>query len=228
VTTSEWMDEKLAARWTAADSLKELLVLPRRISATVIAADRPGTALVVDVGSGPGDYLSTMLDTFPAARGVWTDVSPAMADIARPALAAYRDRVEFRLVDLEDLSPLPEQADVITTSRASHHFDADTLARFYASAADHLAPGGWLVNLDHVLSPGAWDRRLRDARAAMIPPKQDGTGHSHDKPLPMVEEHLAALAAAGFDADREFRAPRPRTAAHQDTDARPTRTDMQR
>jgi len=199
VTTSEWMDEKLAARWTAADSLKELLVLPRRISATVIAADRPGTALVVDVGSGPGDYLSTMLDTFPAATGVWTDVSPAMADIARPALAGYRDRVEFRLVDLEDLSPLPEQADVITTSRASHHFDADTLARFYASAAGHLAPGGWLVNLDHVLSPGAWDRRLRDARAAMIPPKQDGTGHSHDKPLPMVEEHLAALAAAGFE-----------------------------
>jgi SAM-dependent methyltransferase len=199
VTTSEWMDEKLAARWTAADSLKELLVLPRRISATVIAADRPGTALVVDVGSGPGDYLSTMLDTFPAARGVWTDVSPAMADIARPALARYRDRVEFRLVDLEDLSPLPEQADVITTSRASHHFDADTLARFYASAAGHLAPGGWLVNLDHVLSPGAWDRRLRDARAAMIPPKKDGTGHSHDKPLPMVEEHLAALAAAGFE-----------------------------
>jgi SAM-dependent methyltransferase len=193
------MDEKLAARWTAADSLKELLILPRRISATVIAADRPGTALVVDVGSGPGDYLSTMLDTFPAATGVWTDVSPAMADIARPALAGYRDRVEFRLVDLEDLSPLPEQADVITTSRASHHFDADTLARFYASAAGHLAPGGWLVNLDHVLSPGAWDRRLRDARAAMIPPKQDGTGHSHDKPLPMVEEHLAALAAAGFE-----------------------------
>ena len=199
MTTSEWMDEKLAARWTAADSLKELLILPRRISATVIAADRPGTALVVDVGSGPGDYLSTMLDTFPAATGVWTDVSPAMADIARPALAGYRDRVEFRLVDLEDLSPLPEQADVITTSRASHHFDADTLARFYASAAEHLAPGGWLVNLDHVLSPGAWDRRLRDARAAMIPPKQDGTGHSHDKPLPMVEEHLAALAAAGFE-----------------------------
>ena len=199
MTTSEWMDEKLAARWTAADSLKELLILPRRISATVIAADRPGTALVVDVGSGPGDYLSTMLDTFPAARGVWTDVSPAMADIARPALAGYRDRVEFRLVDLADLSPLPEQADVITTSRASHHFDADTLARFYASAAGHLAPGGWLVNLDHVLSPGAWDRRLRDARAAMIPPKQDGTGHSHDKPLPMVEEHLAGLAAAGFE-----------------------------
>lgn len=130
---------------------------------------------------------------------MWTDVSPAMAAIARPALAPYRDRVEFRLVDLEDLSGLPEQADVITTSRASHHFDADTLARFYASAAKHLAAGGWLVNLDHVLSPGAWDRRLRDARAAMIPPKKDGTRHSHDKPLPMVEEHLAALAAAGFE-----------------------------
>jgi trans-aconitate methyltransferase len=199
VTTSEWMDEKLAARWTAADSLKEMLVLPRRISATVVAADRPGTALVVDVGSGPGDYLATMLDTFPSARGLWTDVSPAMEDIARPALAAYGDRVEFRLVDIEDLSPLPAGVDVLTTSRASHHFDADTLARFYAAAAGHLAPGGWLVNLDHVLSPGAWDRRLRDARTAMIPQKREGTGHSHDKPLPTVDEHLAGLAAAGFD-----------------------------
>jgi SAM-dependent methyltransferase len=198
VTTSEWMDRGLAARWTAADSLKELLVMPRRISATVVAADRPGTALVVDVGSGPGDYLATMLDTFPAARGVWTDVSPAMEDIARPALAAYGDRVEFRLVDFEDLSPLPAGVDVLTTSRASHHFDPATLARFYASAADHLAPGGWLVNLDHVLSPGAWDRRLRAARTAMIPPNREGTGHSHDKPLPTVDEHMTGLTAAGF------------------------------
>src|SRR5919107_5370053 len=106
MTSWEGMDSRLAARCTAADSLKEMLVLPRRISATVVAADRPGTALVVDVGSGPGDYLATMLDTFPAARGLWTDVSPAMEDIARPALAAYGDRVEFRLVDIEDLSPL--------------------------------------------------------------------------------------------------------------------------
>lgn len=199
MTTSEWMDEGLAAQWTAADSLKEFLALPRRLSATVVAADRPGTALVVDIGSGPGDYLATMLDMFPAARGLWTDVSPAMRDIARPALAGYGDRVEFRLVDIEDLSALPSGIDVLTTSRASHHFDAATLARFYATAAEHLAPGGWLVNLDHVLSPGAWDRRLRDARKAMIPQKREGgTGHSHDKPLPMVEEHLAGLAAAGF------------------------------
>jgi len=111
MTTSEWMDEKLAARWTAADSLKEMLVVPRRISATIVAADRPGSRLVVDIGSGPGDYLAALLDAFPAARGVWTDVSPAMEDIARPELVRYGDRVEFHLVDIEDLSPLPGGAD---------------------------------------------------------------------------------------------------------------------
>lgn len=198
MTTSEWMDERLAARWTAADSLKEMLVVPRRISARIVAADRPGSTLLVDVGSGPGDYLATFLDAYPVARGVWTDVSPAMEDIARPELARYGDRVEFRIVGIEDLSGLPDRADVITTSRASHHFDAATLARFYTEAATHLAPGGWLVNLDHVLSPGAWDRRLRAARKAMIPPKKEGTGHSHDKPLPTAAEHLSGLAAAGF------------------------------
>lgn len=198
MTSSQWMDEALATRWTAADSLKEMLVLPRRMTATVVAADRPGTALVVDVASGPGDYLATMLDAFPDARGVWTDVSPAMQDIARPRLARYGDRVEFRIVDIEDLSALPSDADLVTTSRASHHLDPAALARFYTAAEEHLAAGGWLVNLDHVLSPGAWDRRLRDARNAMIPQKKDGTGHTHDKPLPTVDEHLAGLAAAGF------------------------------
>jgi SAM-dependent methyltransferase len=199
VPTSEWMDAALAARWTAADSLKEMLVLPRRISATIVAADRPGTALVVDVGSGPGDFLATMLDTFPAAQGLWTDVSPAMEDIARPELARYGDRVRFRIVDIEDLSPLPDGADLITTSRASHHFDADTLTRFYTAAAAHLAPGGWLVNLDHVLTPGAWDARLRSARATMIPQQKQGSGHSHDRPLPTLDAHLSGLAAAGFE-----------------------------
>jgi trans-aconitate methyltransferase len=176
-----------------------MLVVPRRISATIVAADRPGTALVVDVGSGPGDYLATMLDMFPSARGVWTDVSPAMEDIARPELARYGDRIEFALVDIEDLTPLPAAADVITTSRASHHLDPAALARFYAGAAGHLAPGGWLVNLDHVLTPGPWERRLRAARTAMIPPKREGTGHSHDKPLPTLDQHLSGLATAGFD-----------------------------
>ena len=57
----------------------------------------------MDVGSGPGDYLSTMLDTFLAAQGRGRTCAGDGGD-ARPALAPYRDRV-FRLVDL-DLSAL--------------------------------------------------------------------------------------------------------------------------
>ena len=85
-------------------------------------------------------------------------------------------------------------ADPSTGSRAGDAATrTSTAGRMLVVASDRVSA------FDHVLSPGAWDRRLRDARKAMIPQHREGTGHSHDKPLPMVEEHLAALAAAGFE-----------------------------
>jgi hypothetical protein len=38
-----------------------------------------------------------------------------------------------------------------------------------------------------------------ERRSATPKQKREGTGHSHDKPLPLVEEHLAGPAAAGFE-----------------------------
>lgn len=200
--TAEWLDADFVARWTAADSLAGFLQVARRISATVVAidlADGGAEATVLDIGSGPGDYLATMLQALPGARGIWTDVSPAMAETARERLAPFGDRVSFQLTDMTDLDDLASDLDVIVTSRASHHLDADELARFYRDAAAHLAPGGWVVNLDHVTPAPGWNDRLRAARVALVPPSDKASGHSHDKPLPTVQHHLDGLRAAGLN-----------------------------
>ena len=174
MTTSEWMDEKLAARWTAADSLEGAA---RRAPADQRdgrrrrpARHRAGRGRRQRSGGLPVDHARHV----PGGAGHVDGRVAGDGGHPGPALASYRDRVEFRLVDIEDLSPLPAQADVITTSRASHHLDAATLARFYASAAAHLAPGGWLVNLDHVLSPGAWDRRAAGRARGDDPAEEAG------------------------------------------------------
>ena len=197
-----WRDTDFARAWADGDSYRDLLSFPRHMAAVIIAADQPEPGTIVDIGSGPGDFLAVMLEQFPQARGVWTDVSEAMFDMARERLARFGDRVDFHLVDMTDLAGggVPGSADVITTSRAAHHLDRDGLADFYAQAAGRLAPGGWLVNLDHIgpAGPGdTWDQRLRAARK-QFGVAQSGTKHHHNYPLTSVQDHLDAFAMAGI------------------------------
>ena len=160
-----WRDDDFARSWAAGDSIHDLLDFPRRMAAAIVAEDIPAPATIVDIGAGPGAVLEVFLERFPDAKGVWSDVSMSMLDMAKERLAPFGDRVEYVLADMTALegTGLPDQADVITTSRAAHHFDKAGLAAFYAAAARRLKPGGWLVNLDHV-GPARRDRRGRRVR----------------------------------------------------------------
>lgn len=194
-----WLDPQFARQWAAHDGIADMLAFPRRIAAAMVAHDRPDVRLIVDIGSGPGDFLGVMLEQFPDARGLWTDASPAMLELAERRLGEYAGRVEYAIVDLTALGDsVPQDVDVITTSRAAHHLDRDGLAGFYREAARHLAPGGWLANLDHIGPTDDWDARLRAVRARFRTSRQDGPKHHHNYPLTSVEDHFAALAAAGL------------------------------
>jgi SAM-dependent methyltransferase len=208
LTSTQWRDPQFARQWAAQDVLQDLLDLPRTIAAAIVAADRPGSRLIVDIGSGPGAFLERFLTAFPDASGVWSDLSPTMRDLAGEKLAGYAPRVSFQIADMADLSGLPFGADVITSSRASHHLTVETLRDFYAGVHARLAPGGWLVNLDHTYSVSAeWEQRLRAARSALIPPSPGREGHHHTSAPPTIAEHLDALRAVGFtDLDMPWRA----------------------
>jgi SAM-dependent methyltransferase len=206
-----WRDDDFARSWAAGDSIHDLLNFPRRMAAAIVAEDLPAPATIVDIGAGPGAVLAVFLERFPGAKGVWSDVSMSMLDMAKERLAPFGDRVEYVLADMTALegTGLPDQADVITTSRAAHHFDKAGLAAFYAAAARRLKPGGWLVNLDHVGPasqagpPGVagfdevWDQRLRSARKA-FGVASNGPKHHHNYPLTSVQDHLDAFGAAGI------------------------------
>lgn len=196
-----WQEAEFAQEWTRADTVAGMLDFPRRLAAALVAQDRPGTAKVVDIGSGPGEFLSIFLAEFPQATGVWTDASEAMLDIAKERLAPYGDRVEYRIVDMTDLgsADLPTDADVVMTSRAAHHLDRAGLFAFYSDVERHLAPGGWLVNLDHIgPRDDDWDKLLRVVRKRFQPPAKATRPHHHNYPLTGVTDHVDALNAAGL------------------------------
>jgi SAM-dependent methyltransferase len=196
--TAFWTDPTAALGWAEHDAQQALLALPRAIAAEIVAGDRPQTDVVADVGSGPGDFLATFLRRLPAARGVWSDISKAMESLGRERLAEFDARVDYHIADMTDFAGLAEDVDVIITSRAVHHLDRDGLHAFYREAGQHLAPGGWLVNLDHFGPSDAWDARLRAARKVLVPRTGEQRPHHHKYPLTSVGDHLHAFAEAGF------------------------------
>lgn len=200
-----WRDPQYARAWMHGDTLADMLVFPRSLAAALVAQDRPEVRTVVDIGSGPGAFLATFLDTFPQAQGVWSDASEPMLEAARENLGRFGDRVSFVLADMTDLARagLPETADVMLTSRAAHHLDQPALQTFYTAAAGRLLPGGWLVNLDHIGPEDRWDKRFRALRPAFNKGGTTETKHHHNYPLTSIEDHLDALTAAGIT-DREI------------------------
>jgi SAM-dependent methyltransferase len=203
-----WHDAGFARQWADGDSFRDLLAFPRRMAAVIIADDNPAARTIVDIGSGPGDFLAVMLEQFPAARGIWTDASEAMLGLARERLASFGARVDYRIVDMTALAggQIAAGADIITTSRAAHHLDRPGLSGFYAQAGSLLADGGWLVNLDHIGPADVWDKRLRAARRR-LGAESNGPRHHHNYPLTSVDDHMQAFAAAGFaDVELAWRA----------------------
>lgn len=206
---SPWQDRAYATAWAHNDATSDLLALPRAMAAAIVAGDRPAAALVADIGAGPGAVLEVFLAELPEARGVWCDASEAMLEQARVRLGPFGERVQFVLGDMTDPANagIPRGLDALVTSRAAHHLDREGLAAFYAAAARHLAPGGWLVNLDHVGPTDIWDKRFRQARPRFVPPGPPLGAHHHDYPLPSADDHLAGFAAAGItDVDVAWKA----------------------
>lgn len=206
---ASWRDPEFARSWAAGDRMGDFLALPRAMAASVVALEDRMPRVIVDVGSGPGAFLAVFLKKFPRARGVWFDVSEAMLEKARVELGPLIERVEFRLGDMAEFGDagLPLGVDAIITSRALHHLGAAGIATFYSDAANHLAPGGWLINLDQVGLEAKWQRRLGAVRPQIIPPNQSRTHHDHPAVLPSIDDHLNALTAAGVpDVDVPWRA----------------------
>jgi trans-aconitate methyltransferase len=196
-----WSSEEFVAEWVGQDVLSDMLTLPRQISAALIADAGVSVSHAIDLGSGPGAYLQTLLESFPGARGTWIDTSTTMETVARERLAGLGDRVGFRLGDIEVLDELAlEPAEVVVTSRVVHHLSPESIQDFYRGVHELLEPGGFFFNLDHFAAPGDWDERYRRIRRQFTgKPKRDIPPHRHDFPFSPIDAHLGWLDEAGFD-----------------------------
>jgi SAM-dependent methyltransferase len=197
-----WHSADYVAEWVGADVLDDLLLLPRQISTALVANEGIPVEHVVDLGAGPGAYLTVLMKAFPSAHGTWVDSSQPMRARAQERLAALGARVDYVIGDVEALAEIDlDPPDVVVTSRVLHHFSPETLQSLYGAVFELLRRGGFFFNLDHFGAPPRWEARYRAIRREFTaPPTRETRPHRHDFPLQQVERHLDWLAAAGFEA----------------------------
>jgi SAM-dependent methyltransferase len=197
-----WSEGEFVAEWVNTDVVASMLTLPRQISAALIADAEVPVSHVIDLGSGPGAYLDTLLRAFPLARGTWIDSSDSMEEIARERLAPLEGRVEYHLAEIEALAELDlEPGEIVVTSRVVHHLSPEAIQQLYKQVHELLPPGGFFFNLDHFGAPADWEQRYRRIRPQFTGPRTaDIPPHRHDYPFSQIGEHLGWLEQAGFAA----------------------------
>ena len=100
------------------------------------------TGQVLDAGCGTGEQ--TLLAALSGADALGVDVSPLALEQARGKAAARGIKARFEVADALSLGDLGVSFDTVIDSGLFHVFDDDNRARYVASLASVLRPGGHL------------------------------------------------------------------------------------
>jgi SAM-dependent methyltransferase len=100
------------------------------------------TGQVLDAGCGTGEQ--TLLAASSGAEALGVDVSPLAVEQARGKASARGIKARFEVADALLLGDLGLSFDTIIDSGLFHVFDDESRARYVASLASVLRPGGYL------------------------------------------------------------------------------------
>jgi len=146
----DWMAEHADASSTFNKAMAQSL---RRQGNPVESYDYSGKRLVVDVGGGRGDLISSVLVANPAMEGVLFDLPQGSAE-AQSLLQAkgVEDRCHIKTGSFFD--SIPSGGDVYVLSRILHDWPDDKAATILANCRKAIKDDGTLLIRDYVLSDG--------------------------------------------------------------------------
>ncbi|PZE84145.1 trans-aconitate 2-methyltransferase [Curtobacterium sp. MCBD17_032] len=112
----------------------------------------PEGGVVLDLASGPGSISQRVLARRPDVTCIAVDFDPVLLELGRTALAGQPVRfVDADLWDRDWTAGLDGAVpDAVLSSTALHWLPSDVLSRVYNDLGGLLAPGGVVLNADHL------------------------------------------------------------------------------
>lgn len=104
---------------------------------------------ILDLGIGTGKTAKAILDKFPNATIDGYDISPNMMSVAKNSLKEYKNRVNFTVEDIKDIS-FTEKYDSCVSVLAIHHLDANEKKELYKKIFLALNSKGIFINGDKI------------------------------------------------------------------------------
>lgn len=110
----------------------------------------------IDLGCGDGILGAALLEKYPHSQGVLVDFSEPMLEQARLQLKDFAGQLQF--VNLDYSEPTWVQVlqaggpfDAIVSRYSIHHQPDGRKRAIYQDIFRLLAPGGWFINIEHIL-----------------------------------------------------------------------------
>lgn len=157
--THDFADEAYSRDWETRFSLS-----PGReaLFSTIIDALKGAghaSALIVELGSGPGFFAERLLTAMPKVRYIGLDTSAPMRSLAATRLAPFGPRAKLMHADITSpdwQKTVGSRIGAIVTTWALHDLGGEAFtADVYRTSRAALAEGGMLINGDFVKPVGA-------------------------------------------------------------------------
>jgi SAM-dependent methyltransferase len=200
----DWHDEDFVRQWLERQKGRQSERQRQFIALRAFIPKSPDQEFrYLNLGAGPGNLDTVLLQHFPGANAVVLDGSLAMLAEARRALTKFGERVEYVQADLSTADWLGAVAgpfDFVISTRTIHHLrDPKRIRELYREVRGLTGHGGTFLNLDYVRPAKAELTRLgewiaRDNEAGFGPAPHDAA----DMPGTLLEQ-LGWLNEAGFN-----------------------------
>lgn len=160
ITAEVWKQAAIVERFL---SFHAAIPLAREQIGVMLAllATRPDPVRsFIDLGCGDGILAAALLEKYPDSQGVLVDFSELMLEQARAQLKDFAGQLEFVNVDYADpawvhlISALRRAqggCDAIVSRYSIHHQPDQRKRAIYADIFNLLSPGGWFINIEHIL-----------------------------------------------------------------------------
>jgi ubiquinone/menaquinone biosynthesis C-methylase UbiE len=141
----------------------------------------------LDLGVGTGVFSKQFLEKYAISKVVAIDGAASMLELAKLRLGELSQRVEWVQSDFRTISTRvirPDTFDVVISSYALHHLNAQEKFAVLKLVVRAIKPGGWFLNADLVIAEAPdVERRIQEIRVKAVTdraPAQDKRFYSAD------------------------------------------------